>query len=140
MNNSVGNFIASHSKKQIPYSLSLLSAGDPAEICEDYELLDINELITGGKEGFISYKVTGESMCDEIKPGYLVFVDPYQEPKKGDVIVARVNGKNNIKLYQPTKKGLYLVPANSDFPAQKITVKDDFTILGVVKAHLAIHK
>lgn len=134
-----GSFAAAHSIRSIPLSFSLLSAGDPAEATDDYELLDVNELITGGKEGFVAYRVTGESMCDEIKPNYIVFVEPYQEPKKGDIVVARVNGRNNIKIYEPKPSGLYLVPKNKKFPVQKISVKDDFMILGVVRGHLAVY-
>lgn len=135
-----GTYIAAHSKIKIPLASSLLSAGDAFEISDDYELLDINELVTNGREGFVSYTVTGESMCDEIRPGYIVFVDPYLQPKIGDIIVARVNNKNNIKMFYPSQTGLYLVPKNLNFPLQEITANDEFSILGVVKAHLAVYK
>lgn len=134
-----GEFIATKSQRKIPMALSYLSAGEASETTDDYELLDINELITGGKEGMVSYKVTGDSMLEYIKPGYIVFVDPYQEPKNGDIIVSRVNGKNNVKIFKASDNGLYLVSANKTYPPKKITKVDDFHILGVVKGHLAVY-
>lgn len=134
-----GQFIATKSKHKIPLALSLLAAGDASEVCEDYELLDINELITGGREGYVAYRVTGDSMLESIKPGYIVFVDPYCEPKLGDTIVSRINGKNCVKIFERNRKGLYLISANKAYKPRRVTKLDDFQILGVVKGHLAVY-
>lgn len=136
----IGTFIAPHSKLKMPFPLSPLAAGVEAEICEDYELLDINELITGGREGYIAYRITGDSMSEDIKPGFIVFADPYCEPNQGDVIVSRLNGKNCVKIFEKNTKGLYLISANKDYEPRRITKKDDFQILGVVRGHLAVYK
>lgn len=135
-----GVFLATKSKRKTPLALSSLSAGEPSEICEDYELLDINELITGGKEGIVSYHVTGDSMREDIKPGDVVFADPYRQPENGDVIVSRINGKNNIKIYKSNSNKLFLVSKNKAYPAREVTAIDDFHILGVVLAHIGFHK
>jgi DNA polymerase V len=135
-----GSFIATKSKKKIPVALSSLSAGAPEEITDDYELLDVNDLITGGREGIVSYRVDGDSMREDIKHGDFVFVDPYCEPQTGDTIVSRINGKNNIKIYEKNNNGLFLVPKNKDYKPQKISKLDDFHILGVVLWHLGCDK
>jgi SOS-response transcriptional repressors (RecA-mediated autopeptidases) len=134
-----GDFIATKSKSKIPLALTLLPAGEPSEMFDDYELLDLNDLITGGREGYIAYRVTGDSMLENIKPGYIVFVDPYCEPKHGDIIVSRINGKNCVKIFEKNTKGLYLVPANKIYKPVRVTKSDDFQILGVVKGHLAVY-
>lgn len=127
------------SSRSIPLALSLLSAGETAEITDDHELLDINELITGGRDGFVAFVVTGESMVDAIRPGYIVFVDTYAEPRNGDIVVSNVNGLNNVKTFENGRRGLFLVPKNNQFPVRQITHQDQFCILGVVKAHLGMH-
>lgn len=134
-----GKYISTNSNRKMPLSSSLLSAGEPSEIYDDYEQLDINEYITGGREGFVAYRVTGDSMLEYIKPGYIVFVDPYCETKQGDVIVSRVNGKNCVKIFDRKKNDLYLVSANKAYAPRRVTKKDDFQILGVVKGHLAVY-
>ena len=134
-----GEFLAVKSRRKIPFAFSPLAAGDPLEIFEDYELLDINDLITSGREGFIAYRVTGDSMLEYIKPGYIVFVDPYCEPQCGDVIVSRVNEKNCVKIFQKNREGLYLISANKEYKPRRVTKMDDFQILGVVKGHLAVY-
>lgn len=138
--NPDGKFVATASKRKIPLAHSYLSAGEPEEVFDDYEMLDINEYITGGKEGIISYSVTGDSMREDIRPGDIVFADPYRQPEAGDIVVSRVNGKNNVKIYKPCHNGLFLVPKNKCYKPRKITSVDDFHILGVVVAHLGIHK
>ncbi len=80
---------------------------------EDWEFLDINDLITGGKKGILAYTVTGDSMREDIKPGSVIFTDPSREAQKGDVIVLRQNGRNCVRVYEENQqKGLYLVVGN----------------------------
>ena len=134
-----GQFVATRSKEKLPICISSLAAGDPAEIYDDYELFDVNELITGGREGFVAYKVTGDSMLEYIKPGYIVFADPYCQPEQGDVIVSRINGKNCVKIFKKSGNGLYLVSANKLYKPRRVTNVDEFQILGVVKGHLAVY-
>ena len=127
----------SHSDYPIPLALSLLSAGVGYEVSEDWEPLDINALITGNREGFIAFIVDGTSMVPSIRAGDLVFVDTWAIPKNGDTIVSNVNGQNNVKVFEDGNRGLFLVPKNGDFPERKITERDAFRIVGVVRAHLA---
>jgi SOS-response transcriptional repressor LexA len=131
--------LAQHSKKRIPLAHSLLSAGEAAEISDDYQLLDVCELITNGREGFIAYEVTGDSMVSDILPGYIVFVDPFCEPRNGDIVASSVNGRNCIKIFNRKPNGLFLVSANTKYKPHEIRPSDNFFILGVVKAHLALH-
>ncbi len=124
----------------IPLAHSLLSAGPAIEICDDgYALLDVNFLITGGREGYIAFIVTGDSMRDDILPGYIVFVDTLAEPKNGDTIAVNINGQNCIKIFERTDYKLRLVPKNCDYPVREVKASDLLHILGVVRRHLAIY-
>lgn len=106
----------------------MINKADPKA---EYELLDVNELITGGREGFIAYRITGCSEVEYIQQNYIVFANPKKEPKQGDLVVYKNNGNNCIKIYQPQIK-LYLVGKTP--PKQ-----NDHFVLGVVTAHLAVH-
>lgn len=127
----------SHSDHKIPLSLSLLSAGDGFEISDDYEFIDIGEMITGGRPGTTrAYLVTGDSMLEHIRPGDIVFVDTMAEPRNGDTVVSCVNGQNNVKIFWRDGPDLYLVPRNGKHRPRQITAADSFHILGVVTYHL----
>lgn len=128
-----------HSHQQMPLAHSLLSAGQAAEVYDDgYTLLDINALITGGREGFLAFIITGDSMREDILPGSVVFIDPYREPKNGDTVAVTINGQNCIKIFERSER-LYLVPRNVEYEPQEVRSSDELYILGVVKAHLAVH-
>lgn len=128
-----------HSKRRIPLAASPLSAGPAIEITGEHQMLDINELITGGREGFVAYPVTGDSMLDRIPPGSIVFVDTWAEPRHGSIIAADVDGLVCVKVFECSDRGLYLVSSNAEYIPRKITRNESFHILGVVKSHLALH-
>lgn len=131
--------LPTHSARRMPFALSLISAGPMAEIVDDYKFLDVNELITRGREGFVAFEVTGDSMVDHIHPGNLVFIDTWAQPKNGDIVASSVNGLTCVKRFQHSHKGLYLISANTEYQPREITANDNFHVLGVVKAHLALH-
>ena len=129
-----------HSARTIPMATSMISAGLATEIVEDFQMLDINELVTKGRDGFVSFEVTGDSMVDNIHPGYLVFVDSWAEPKNGDIIASSVNGLTCIKIFQHSPHGLFLVSTNKNYLPRQVTAGDSFRVLGVVRGHLALYR
>lgn len=131
--------LTQHSRQQIPLALSMIAAGPAIEVTEDFNLLDVNELITGGREGYLAFEVTGNSM-PPIEPGYIVFVDSWRQPKNGDVIATEVNGLICIKQFKQERRGLFLVSANREYEPRQITERDRFRILGVVRGHLGLHR
>lgn len=131
--------VSASSKRRIPLALSLLSAGSAIEIAEDFDLLDINEMITKGRDGFIAFVVTGDSMVPDIRPGYIVFVDSWSEPQNGDIVVSCVNDRINVKKFLRRPGELFLVPSNGRHHAHRIRAEDDFKIVGVVRGHLAVY-
>jgi phage repressor protein C with HTH and peptisase S24 domain len=124
----------------MPISRSFISAGPAAEICDDYSMLDINYLITNGREGFLAFEVTGDSMVDHIHPGNLVFVDTHAQPLNGSVVAASVNGLTCVKIFQRQPGGLYLISANKTYKPREVTSSDSFHVLGVVRGHLAVYR
>lgn len=131
--------IAPQTKHPMPLAMSLIAAGPAVEIGEDYQLLDINALITGGREGFGAYELTGDSADPDIRHGNIIFVEFTAEPRNGQFVAATVNGLTCVKEFQHTQRGLYLISKNKSYPPRHINATDSFEILGVVRGHLAVY-
>jgi SOS-response transcriptional repressor LexA len=120
-----------HSRAPIKLAHSLLSAGPAVEIDESFEQLDLNNLLTSGRdEGFVAFVVTGESMVETIPPGSIVVVDTYAEPRNGSIVVCCQDNLMNVKYFEQRSTGLFLVPANAALRPQK--VEKEISIVGVV--------
>lgn len=127
------------SRAKIPLANTLLSAG-PAAVCDDgYVMLDVNAILTGNREGCLALVVTGDSMRDDIQPGYIVVIDPNQLPKNGDTIVANINGETCVKIFQQSDRRLFLVPKNNDYPVREVQPTDALHVIGVVRGHFAVY-
>lgn len=131
--------LAAHSHRSIPLALSPIQAGPAAEVGEDFRLLDVNALITGNREGFVAFEVTGDSGVPYIHPGNLIFVDTWRQPEHGQVVAVEVDGLVAVKKFERSRRGLYLVSANVKYPPREITAKNAFRVLGVVRGHLAVY-
>lgn len=131
--------LAPRSHRTVPIADNFIAAGAAVEIGDSHTLLDVNALITRGRDGFIAFEVTGDSMIDHIRPGNIIFVDTWAEARNGDVVAATVNGLTCVKILQRSTRGLYLVSANADYTPREITARDTFAVLGVVRGHLALY-
>lgn len=135
----VASQLTPNSCRRLPIALSPLHAGPASELSPDYQYVDIQEMVTGNREGFVLFKITGYSAVPYIQPGYMVFVDTWKEAKNGDLIVAEVDNMVCVKIFQQSNKGLYLVSANPEYKPRQITPDNTFRVLGVVVGHLAIY-
>lgn len=77
--------------------------------------------------------VSGKSMEPEINDGDIVIVDPrYEEVKKGELGVFRVNEDTTIKRCLPIHDGYILQPANPDYEPILVTGDTECTLIGKV--------
>ncbi len=129
-----------HSTRTIPMAQTKIAAGIAVEIADEHYPLDVNELITGGRDGFAAYEVTGDSGADEIPHGCMVFVDTTAAPKQGQPIAVLLNGLTCVKKFSNSGRGLYLISANTAYRPVEIKPQDSFRVLGVVKSHLILHR
>jgi DNA polymerase V len=107
-------------------------AGDPADISADVEQIDLNEYLTGGRDGVYMIRAGGDSMETAIQDGDLLVVNRNLEAQAGDIIIASVNGSLTVKTFQPSRTGLRLVAKNEKYEPRKVTGKDNFEVFGVV--------
>mgnify|MGYP000854035793 CR=1 FL=1 len=115
-----------------------IPAGEPANVCTEFERFNLQEHITGGRSEVYTVRAIGDSMETEIRNGDLLVVNRNLLPKSGDIVIASVNGAYTVKVFQRKQSGLYLVPKNDNYEPQIITRKDDFEVFGVVT--FIVHK
>jgi repressor LexA len=62
-------------------------------------------------------RVKGESMRDAgIHDGDMVIAERSHEAKVGAIVIAEMDGDWTLKTLRKDRQGMYLEPANSDFP------------------------
>lgn len=125
-------YLPPHSESTIPFVSVCVPAGEASEVSAEFCRVDLNEFVTGGKEGFFTVRIIGNSMETEIRHGDLVIVNTNLSPNSGDVVVVEVNGAHTVKIYQPFRNGLRLVPANKQYQTKTVTPKDSCEVFGVV--------
>lgn len=88
-----------------------------------------------GNGNFFALVAKGESMIDVgVHPGDYVVVNKDKQPKLGDIVVALLGGKNNLKVlgYNEKKKQYVLQSRNSDKAKYAdIPVDGELTVQGV---------
>jgi repressor LexA len=112
--------------------LGYVTAGQPIEINEVPETINLPETMIGKGETFV-LEVKGDSMIDEaIKDGDLVIVEKRQFANNGDMVIACIeNEEVTLKRIYKEGKRVRLQPSNPVM--QPIIIKNrDVTIKGIV--------
>ncbi|MDM5094419.1 MULTISPECIES: LexA family protein [Aeromonas] len=130
--------------------LSYVQAGNWREICEQATTFDGNvEYVTAsvdiGPCGFGLW-IRGHSMTPMFNEGDLVIIDPDEQPRPGDYVVAK-NGSEEatFKKYRPRgidesgQEVFELVPLNDDFPTMH-SDRQHIEIIGVMVEHRIFRK
>ncbi len=130
--------------------LSYVQAGNWREICEQATTFDGNvEYVTAsvdiGSCGFGLW-IRGHSMTPMFNEGDLVIIDPDEQPRPGDYVVAK-NGSEEatFKKYRPRgidesgQEVFELVPLNDDFPTMH-SDRQHIEIIGVMVEHRIFRK
>lgn len=114
--------------------LGYVQAGFPSPAEEELiDTLSMDEFLIQKPEATYIVKVSGESMIHAgIHPNDLVLVERGQTPKKGDIVIAQVDGEWTMKYYIKQGSQVILRAANPDFP--DIHPSQELVIGGIVVA------
>jgi DNA polymerase V len=95
--------------------------------------IDLNrELIRHPASTFCA-RVSGDSMRDcGIDDGDLLIIDKSLEPQEGRIAVCFVDGEFTLKRIAVRHDGIWLVPANPQYPALHVTDGSNFQVWGIV--------
>lgn len=110
--------------------LGTIAAGSPIDVYENPADLSFEEFFAD-PERIYALKVRGTSMIDDhIRDGDYVIVEPRQEPRQGETVVARLgSGEVTLKRFYKERDRVRLQPANPDI---KPIYARDVEVLGVV--------
>ncbi len=119
-------------KYSLMATLGIVSAGEPLNVENSLERIDLNEFITDGQTDVYFIRASGDSMEAEIFHGDLLIVNRNLQPQPGDKVIARVGASYTVKIYSPCKNGLRLVASNEKYEPRFVNKKEDCEIFGVV--------
>lgn len=98
--------------------LGLIEAGFPTPAEESlHESISLDEWLIPKRESSFMVRVKGESMRDAgICDGDMVIAERSMEAKIGSIVIAELDGEWTLKTLRKDRQGMYLEPANNDFP------------------------
>ena len=118
--------------------LGKIPAGDTKELFDEYEWVDLDEVLrTGGRE-MIYARVKGFSMIEaSINDGDLLIIEVNDQPRSGEIVVANLNGETTVKRWEDVRdqkrRHLRLVPENGKLQPVDVCKDDDFRVIGIVR-------
>lgn len=103
------------------------------------DTIDLNSVLISNPAATFCARVTGNSMTDAgINDGDILIIDKSLEPHHGDIAVCFIDGDFTVKRITVKEDGLYLTPANKQFPELFVSPESNFMVWGVV-SHI-IHR
>lgn len=111
--------------------LGQVAAGTPLPAMEDYEQLDLTQLVHHNEQ--YALKVKGDSMIeDHIQNGDYVIIRPQSTARNGETIVALVDGEATLKKFYKERNRIRLDPANGQMKPIYVDPSKDVKILGTL--------
>ena len=120
--------------------LGTVAAGFPSPAEEELnDTMSLDEYLISNPQATYLLKVDGDSMIDAwIRPGDLVLVQKNLQPKRGDIVVAQVDGEWTLKYFVKSAGQVLLKAGNTKYP--EITPRQELVIAGVVIAYVRKYK
>ena len=111
-----------------------LQAGFPSPAQGEYaDSIDLNRALITNPAATFCARVIGNSMVDAgINEGDLLIIDRSLTPHDGSIAVCFIDGDFTVKRLTMREDGVYLTPANADYPEMKVNEDSNFQVWGVV--------
>lgn len=112
----------------------------PLDSSQPSQMVDMLGMLCPHPESSYFIHVKGDSMIDsDIHSGDVLIVDQSrQNPTENEVAMCELNGEYTVKYVRRHDDGLWLVPANENYPQISVTEDDSFHVWGIVT--YVIHK
>lgn len=113
---------------------SRIQAGFPSPAQGEYaDTIDLNRALITNPAATFCARVIGNSMVDAgINEGDLLIIDRSLTPNDGNIAVCFIDGDFTVKRLSVRDDGIYLTPANADFPELRVEEDSSFQVWGVV--------
>lgn len=111
-----------------------VQAGFPSPAQGEYaDTIDLNRALITNPAATFCARVIGNSMVDAgINEGDLLIIDRSLTPHDGNIAVCFVDGDFTVKCLSVRDDGIYLIPANAQFPELRVSEESNFQVWGVV--------
>lgn len=125
---------AATSSSGLQFFENRIQAGFPSPAQGEYsDSIDLNQELISNAAATFCARVIGNSMVDAgINEGDLLIIDRSQPARDGRIAVCFVDGDFTVKRIVVRADGVYLVPANADFPEMHVGEGSDFQVWGIV--------
>lgn len=123
----------SRTTASLPFYLPSVPAGFPSPAQDHLEQrISFDELFQLHRPQLYVVRVAGDSLQGlGILDGDLVLVDKSLTPRRGDVVVACLNGELLLKILSGDQHQIILASANPQYPPRYVLEAADFQIWGV---------
>ena len=112
--------------------LGLVRAGEPIDVCETVEYVDVPEEMLARGEN-VALRVVGNSMIDSnICDGDVIIVKRQSTAENGQIVVALVNSQATVKEIHFSKEKIELRPRNPELKPILVAKDADFQIYGIL--------
>ena len=111
-----------------------VQAGFPSPAQGEYaDSIDLNRALITNPAATFCARVIGNSMVDAgINEGDLLIIDRSLMPHDGNIAVCFIDGDFTVKKLSVKPDGVYLTPANADYPELPVREDSNFQVWGVV--------
>jgi DNA polymerase V len=111
-----------------------VQAGFPSPAQGEYaDTIDLNRALITNPSATFCARVIGNSMVDAgINEGDLLIIDRSLTPHDGSIAVCFIDGDFTVKRLSVREEGIFLTPANADFPEMAVPENSNFQVWGVV--------
>jgi DNA polymerase V len=118
---------------EIPYFLPSVPAGFPSPAQDHIEQrISLDELFGLHRPQIYLARVGGDSLQGVgILDGDLVLIDKAAKAKRGDVLIACVNGEPLLKILGGDQHQVILLSANPKYPPRYVLEAEEFQVWGV---------
>ena len=99
-----------------------VQAGFPSPAQGEYaDTIDLNRALITNPSATFCARVIGNSMVDAgINEGDLLIIDRSLTPHDGSIAVCFIDGDFTVKRLSVREEGVFLTPANADFPEMAV--------------------
>lgn len=111
-----------------------VQAGFPSPAQGEYaDTIDLNRALITNPASTFCARVIGNSMVDAgINEGDMLIIDRSLTPHDGNIAVCFVDGDFTVKRLSVRPDGVFLTPANANFPELRVNEDSNFQVWGVV--------
>ena len=130
----ISEFKADEKTSGLQFFESGVQAGFPSPAQGEYaDSIDLNRALITNPAATFCARVIGNSMVDAgINEGDLLIIDRSIDPHDGSIAVCFIDGDFTVKRLSVRDDGVFLTPANADFPELRVEENSNFQVWGVV--------